>query len=80
MNQQNIDNCIDQTFTGPNKLKDDNAVFAESAAQWRDYGHNMYPSMIVNGKIFRGRLTPDNAIEDICSSFKHLPKPCSAWY
>lgn len=40
----------------------------------------MYPSMVVNGKIFRGRLTPDNAFEDICSTFKDLPSTCVAWY
>jgi hypothetical protein len=36
--------------------------------------------MVINGKIFRGRLTPDNAFEDICTSFNDIPDACAAWY
>jgi hypothetical protein len=68
-----IDQCVDDTYVGGNPEKDDNKVYKQFAQEWRDYGHNLYPSMVINGKIFRGRLTPDNAFESICSSFEELP-------
>ena len=55
-------------------------VLAKFASEWRDFGHNLYPSMVINDKIFRGRLTPDNTFENICSSFERIPPPCAAWY
>jgi hypothetical protein len=57
----------------------ENKLYAQFSQEWRDYGHNIYPSLTVNNKILRGRLTPDNAFEDICASFTYEPVQCRAW-
>lgn len=80
LDERAIDKCVVESFTGADATKDDNVLYAEWAEEWRDYGHNLYPSLVINGVIFRGRLTPDNAIEDICSSFNTMPKECRYWY
>ena len=74
-----INQCVADTYAGSNSELDDNYVFEQHYNDFKSYGHNLFPSMVVNEKIFRGRLTPDNAFEDICASFEMEPKECRAW-
>ena len=46
---------------------------------WTNYGHNLIPSVTINKKTFRGRLTPDNVFEGICASFVSEPHECRVW-
>jgi len=46
---------------------------------WTNYGHNLIPSININQKTFRGRLTPDNVFEGICAAFSSEPHECRVW-
>jgi len=46
---------------------------------WTNYGHNLIPSININQKTFRGRLTPDNVFEGICAAFTSEPHECRVW-
>jgi hypothetical protein len=46
---------------------------------WNNYGHHIYPSVIINDVTFRGQLNPFNVFEAICAGFKDLPDVCSKW-
>lgn len=76
---ERVDECVDDTFMTKDIDKSDNVVFAQFESEWKDYGHNLYPSIVINGKTFRGRLTPDNVFEAICASFENEPRACMAW-
>lgn len=79
INQKVIDKCVADTFEGTNYQEDENYVFSQFAEEWRMYGHNLYPSVVLNSKTFRGRMTPDNVFEAICASFQDEPRECRAW-
>ena len=79
INEESVDQCIQATFESTDSYEGENYVFSKFAQEWKNYGHNMYPSMIINGKTFRGRLTPDNVFEAICASFVTEPRECRAW-
>jgi len=49
------------------------------AEDWTNYGHNLIPSININHKTFRGRLTPDNVFEGICAAFSSEPHECRVW-
>ena len=75
-----ISECLEQTFENKeDKAKSENVLLKSQAVEWQQLGHNTYPSMVINSKTFRGRLTPDNAFEAICAAFKDEPKACRVW-
>ena len=77
--------CVADSFVSDGQTEStnyqlaDNMVFQQHYNDYKTYGHNLFPSMVINQKVFRGRLTPDNSFEDICASFKYEPKQCRAW-
>ena len=85
LNSEMINICVNGTFDSMDEAKvdydkDDNGILREAAADWLQLGTHIYPSLVINEKTFRGRLTPDNAFEAICASFSEFPKPCLKWY
>mgnify|MGYP002632702691 CR=1 FL=1 len=78
INSDVIDKCVDNTFAGED-WEADNMVFSQFAQEWKNYGHNLYPSVIINGKTFRGRMTPDNVYEAVCAAYDTEPKQCRVW-
>ena len=59
--------------------EDDNSVLRAAATEWQMYGTHLTPSVVINEKTFRGRLTPDNVFEAICASYAHEPRECRKW-
>ena len=85
LNQDLIDQCVNETFIADDLTKvdydkNDNIMFRENAVDWLQLGTHIYPSLTINDRTFRGRLTPDNAFEAICASFSEMPRPCLKWY
>jgi hypothetical protein len=66
INKDKIEKCVKETF---DEKTGDNKVLREMAQDWQELGVHVYPSMSINDKTFRGRLTPDNALEAVCSTF-----------
>ena len=72
--------CVENTFQDKeHKSTSKNALLEQWAYEWHNLGHQVYPSLIINNKTFRGRLTPDNAFEAFCAAFKDEPAACRVW-
>ena len=76
INVPGINKCVAGTFEGENYALDNNNVFEADLQEWQEFGHYIYPSLTVNSKTFRGRLTPDNVFEAVCAAFKEEPEKC----
>ena len=51
-----------------------------NADQWIEYGTLFWPSVVINKSTFRGDITPENVVEDLCAYFKRKPKVCLDFY
>ena len=47
--------------------------------RFMELGINKYPSVVINGDLFKGNINSDGVFEAICSQFKTLPATCSFW-
>ena len=70
--------CVKSSFdnddwTAPsttNKLIDNEIKY------WREYGTNIYPSVVINKKTFRSQIEPLSVFNAICASFESPPNQC----
>ena len=74
-----IEKCLMDTFEGPDPEEDDNLLFHQFTSEWQEQGVGLYPGVVINGKTFRGRMTPDNVFEAVCAAFQTEPKSCRIW-
>jgi hypothetical protein len=61
-----VEGCVNNTHVNNGH---DNSLLKAMAEKWTTFGHNLIPSINLNKKTFRGRLTPDNVFEGICAAF-----------
>lgn len=47
---------------------------------WQEYGTLYWPSVVINKRTFRGDLTAENVLEDLCANFEQKPEPCIEFY
>jgi len=40
---------------------------------WEEFGTNLYPSLIINKKTYRGQIEPVSVFNAICASFEKAP-------
>jgi len=71
-----VQGCVDKTYINDGA---DNSLLKAMSEDWTNYGHNLIPSININQKTFRGRLTPDNVFEGICAAFTSEPHECRVW-
>ena len=76
---EELQECVAGTFRSDGDFESENDLLASFKEQWLSYGSHFYPAMVINGKTFRGRLTPYNAFEAMCAAYKHEPKRCRKW-
>lgn len=53
-----------------------NTIIDAEIKLWKDYGTNVYPSVVINGKTYRGQIEPFSVFNAICASFQDPPKTC----
>ena len=71
--------CIEDSWENAPGAKadpttDDNVYLRQMLEDWNNYGHHLYPSVIINDITFRGQLNPFNVFEAICAGYKDLPE------
>lgn len=72
-----VDKCVKDSFDGSKDMElDDNTDLRMMQKEWQDYGHKIYPSLIVNDVTFRGTMNPKNVVEAVCSGFDKMPRAC----
>ncbi len=53
-----------------------NTFIDEEIAYWKDYGTNIYPSIVINKKTYRGQIEPLSVFNAVCASFSEPPDQC----
>ena len=72
--------CVNESFLGPDQSKVDNTILKDNSQTWKDYGTLYWPSVTINRMTFRGDMTPQNVVEDICANLAVKPQVCIDFY
>lgn len=74
--------CVKESFlgTGADLHSSDNSVMKANAEQWKEYGTLYWPSVTINRMTFRGDITPENILEDVCANLVDKPQVCINFY
>ena len=72
--------CVDESFLSSNRATADNLILQENAKQWKEYGTLYWPSVVINKVTFRGDVTAENIVEDICANLSQKPQVCIDFY
>lgn len=80
-----IDKCISNSFGKDGKFIDtdannDNTILRRNIEKIKEQQITIFPTVIVNGKKLKGRLTAENLFLSVCSSFNKVPQPCMDYF
>lgn len=72
--------CVEDSFSKP-KAKWSlnsctNSIIDAEIAYWREFGTNIYPSIVINQKSYRGQIEPLSVFNALCADFKEPPQAC----
>ena len=74
------DRCVKESFLGGDHSKADNTVLRDNSEAWKEYGTLYWPSVTINRMTFRGDITPENIMEDVCANLATKPQACLDFY
>ena len=85
INPLDIDKCIASSFGKEGKFIDtdannDNTILKANLDKIKEEQITIFPTVIVNGKKMKGRLTAENLFLSVCSSFNKIPQPCKDYF
>eukprot|EP00331_Platyophrya_macrostoma_P032794 CAMPEP_0176437026 /NCGR_PEP_ID=MMETSP0127-20121128/18362_1 /TAXON_ID=938130 /ORGANISM="Platyophrya macrostoma, Strain WH" /LENGTH=493 /DNA_ID=CAMNT_0017820545 /DNA_START=33 /DNA_END=1514 /DNA_ORIENTATION=+ len=77
VDQKKIMDCVNKSFTGPNRDKDDNTILREERNLFTQRGILTWPAVVINSMTYRGNLEPaSNIFEAMCGGFTVTPSEC----
>lgn len=53
-----------------------NSIIDAEIEYWREFGTNIYPSIVINKKTYRGQIEPLSVFNALCASFQDPPQVC----
>lgn len=72
--------CVTDSFSQP---KDQwaastctNKIIDSEISYWKEFGTNIYPSIVINKKTYRGQIEPLSVFNALCASFADPPQKC----
>lgn len=70
--------CVKASFDAEDRTaaSTNNKLIDEEIKYWREFGTNIYPSVVINKKTFRGQIEPLAVFNAICSAFRYPPDQC----
>jgi hypothetical protein len=71
--------CVANSFSQPKgwgKAEVYNTKIDNEIAYWKQYGTNIYPSVVINKKTYRGQIEPLSVYNAICAGFTEPPDQC----
>lgn len=77
MDYKKTDECMKATFEGGNRMIDDNWAMKAQQTYWKTFGAGFWPSIVINSRVYRGDLDPEEVFSAICSGFADQPSVCS---
>ena len=73
---QVVRKCVNESFTGPDALVDDNTILKSEKKQWLKNSPGFFPAIQINNATFRGDFEVDEVLLALCSSFTIPPVNC----
>ena len=68
--------CVNDSFMSVDHTISGNTLLEANAQAWKDYGTLYWPSVTINRMTFRGDITAENVLEDICANLRTKPEVC----
>lgn len=71
--------CVADSFTEKSNWEDakvHNTIIDKEIEYWKDFGTNIYPSVVINKKTYRGQIDPLSVYNAICAGFQDPPQAC----
>jgi len=73
--------CVKDSFGGLDADKwsqpsTHNTYIDKEISYWKEYGTNIYPSIVINQKTYRGQIEPLSVFNAICAGFTQPPDQC----
>ena len=73
--------CVADSFGSADESKwgldsTKNLFIDEEISYWKEYGTNIYPSIVINKKTYRGQIEPLSVFNAVCASFSDPPDQC----
>jgi len=79
LNWQTTFDCVEASFsskTNREKISVKNSIIEKEIALWLDIGAQIYPSVVINKKTYRGQIEPLAVFNALCAGFKEPPQQC----
>jgi len=81
INYKDTEKCVFDSFGGAAKKTWGesqvlNSLIDNEISYWKDYGTNIYPSIVINQKTYRGQIEPLSVFNAICAGFTSPPDQC----
>ncbi len=81
LNYDHTMDCVKKSFGGADESKwglatTHNSDIDEEIAYWKEYGTNIYPSIVINKKTYRGQIEPLSVFNAVCAGFTEPPDQC----
>jgi len=74
-----VEECVTQSFMGERRTGN-NTIMYENSQKWVSLGTMYWPMITMNNMTFRGDLTAEHILEDICANLVEKPQVCLDWY
>lgn len=73
--------CVAESFSTSNpaqwgSAETSNIKIDEEIMYWKNYGTNIYPSIVINQKTYRGQIEPMSVFNAVCAGFTSPPDQC----
>lgn len=72
--------CVEDSFSQPKAKWAEstcaNSIIDAEISYWKEFGTNIYPSIVINKKTYRGQIEPLSVFNALCASFQDPPKKC----
>ena len=71
--------CVKSSFSRPTNWEDKsvtNSIIDKEIKYWTEFGTNIYPSIVINHRNYRGQIDALSVFNAICSAFEEPPSQC----
>jgi hypothetical protein len=73
--------CYDESWSGSNyrSASTENSIIHAEIEYMQNYGTNLYPSVQINNKTYRGQIENESVFNALCAGFTDAPRVCKSY-
>jgi len=78
-NWEETQKCVTDSFSAPTGWKNGgvtNSIIDKEISYWTEFGTNIYPSIVINNRNYRGQIDALSVFNAICAGFQEPPNYC----